>query len=132
MQNYKYQRVIPRDLFNEAKLLKCLGRLVICSEAQANNTVEVRYFDHDDNGFSIQQDPADGTLYSNNISVYVNKARVHVFSNYNSKADWPLNAYVMRSGYAMTDTELVPVFDDAGNLTVDFLKLGCKATDNAA
>lgn len=23
----EYQRVIPRDLFNEAKLLKCLGRL---------------------------------------------------------------------------------------------------------
>ena len=27
--NTQYERVIPRDLFNEAKLLKCVGLLVL-------------------------------------------------------------------------------------------------------
>lgn len=41
-----YLRVIPRDLFNEAKLLKCLGKLYLEAEksggARVNNEFQSR------------------------------------------------------------------------------------------
>ena len=90
-----YQRVIPRDLFNEAKLLKCLGRLVIVADAYAMLTVT-----HDGEPFDIQQS-VDGDLYCENVEVryrYGNLLEnpttpaqtIGVFNPINSREDWPL------------------------------------------
>ena len=43
-----YNRVIPRDLFNEANLLKCMGQLYLCLEA-AN--LKYVYLEHDGDAF---------------------------------------------------------------------------------
>ncbi len=44
----EYTRVIPRDLFNEAKLLKCIGRLVLLIHDGDHNNIS---FEHDGEPF---------------------------------------------------------------------------------
>ena len=90
-----YERVIPRDLFNEAKLLKCLGRLVIVAPLHKSITIT-----HDGKPFDIRQS-VDGDLYCENVKVsyrYGNllmnpttaPQELNVFNPINSRADWPL------------------------------------------
>ena len=46
-----YRRVLPRDLFNEAKLLKCLGQLALIihdGQDSAGQTVQGLLFMHVD------------------------------------------------------------------------------------
>ena len=52
-----YTREIPRDLFNEANLLKCYGRLALL----AMNTPGLEV-DHNGDLFDIVQDPSCGAL----------------------------------------------------------------------
>lgn len=112
-----YIRVIPRDLFNEAKLLKCLGRLYIEAEHQPEGKVEVAFaYEHSHSRFDIQQEPSDGSIYVSNVHVTVNSKRVHVYTGLNARSDWPM--------YASLNDETVAVFDDNGHLTPEFLALG--------
>ena len=54
-----YIRVIPRDLFNEANLLKCHGQLVIHLEGRLPNAG----FPEDVSRFEVEQDPNSGAIY---------------------------------------------------------------------
>ena len=60
-----YTRVLPGDLFNEAKLLKCIGRLVLLIEDRESITGLT--FQFDDAPFNIVQDPSDGSIAIHNI-----------------------------------------------------------------
>ena len=40
-----YRRVIPRDLFNEGNLLKCLGKLYVQAEYYDEKTITVKQVD---------------------------------------------------------------------------------------
>jgi hypothetical protein len=122
----KFNRVIPRDLFNEAKLLKCLGNIYIQAEYQPPGTVEIHFFDHTDKGFDVCQNPADGMLYSNNISVRVHGLFVHVMTNYNSKDPWPLYAYI-----TLDASEPIQVFNGEGIFTDEFLAIGAKPQEES-
>lgn len=92
-----YTRVLPRDLFNEAKLLKCLGRLALLVHDYADWSERVRIEGPDDgDGFSIDQCQANGWLVCENIFVYrlqdghAIEDLVHLVSPYNSKEPYPL------------------------------------------
>jgi NADPH-dependent 7-cyano-7-deazaguanine reductase QueF len=106
-----YRRVIPRDLFNEAKLLKCFGRLYIEAERHQNIIVEQR----NEKAFDVQQDASSGALYVDNLRVTVRGVSVHVYTAYNSKSAWPM--------YADYADECIAVFDDEGGLTDEFLAI---------
>ena len=64
-----YKRVLPRDLFNEAKLLKCVGKIVLLIE---DEMIPVTY--HYDNtltdNFIVGQNQSDGSFFVKNISFF--------------------------------------------------------------
>lgn len=85
-----YTRVWPRDLFNEAKLLKCLGRLTLLAH---HGKCRLR-FEHDTSeyaGFAIAQDPADGALYCTNFAAHTSGGRrLELYTPLNSREPYPL------------------------------------------
>ncbi|MGL5921954.1 hypothetical protein [Chroococcidiopsis sp.] len=64
-----YVRVVPRDFFNEAKLLNCLGKLSIAILDGNTNGYELRE-EFDNNPFEIDQS-IDGSLYVTNYQIYL-------------------------------------------------------------
>lgn len=109
-----YIREIPRDLFNEAKLLKCMGKL--CIEAERTRSVRVEFFGEGDDPFDIQQNSADGSIFVWNIQVSVAGFEVNVYTSLNARDEWPMWA-------TFEDREAVKVFDDHGRFTADFLSI---------
>lgn len=109
MLNPKYQRVIPRDLFNEANLLKCVGRLVLLIE---DGKLDWRY-DYDNTPFEIYQDESDGSIKIANIHFWDTTIgeRIYVWNPLNSRAPWP----VVAASALWEDGEEKPVFDSNGN-----------------
>ena len=104
-----YRRVIPRDLFNESKLLKCLGQLsLLAHDGQANG---LRVSFDDDGPFHIVQDDDDGGLYCSNVWIFTHDGNiVSVKTRYNSKSAYPL-----------VFNEYQDVFNDDGTLTEEFI-----------
>lgn len=82
-----YQRVIPRDLFNEANLLKCYGRIYINLETSGLRGVEL---EGDGEAFDVQQDPGSGSLSIANVVLRVNEKPYTLFRPLNSREAWPL------------------------------------------
>lgn len=121
-----YTRVIPRDLFNEAKLLKCLGQLALGIHEGAFGTAEIKLVHNDDefDGFLVKQYQDDGSLYASNLTLYVRGSFVVVSSIYNSKSPFPLT-------FLDQDTEAAGyVFDDDGTPSDEFLAyLGIRPTE---
>lgn len=109
-----YQRVIPRDLFNEAKLLKCLGQLsLIIHEGKGIRwPLSMEHVDSED-GFIVDQDPDTGGIFVVNMSLFVGENHVGLYSPLNSRRPYPLQ-------FEHHD-ESGDVFDDAGNLSPEFV-----------
>lgn len=110
-----YQRVIPRDLFNEAKLLKCLGQLWLDLERLPPGVATLDHHYDIDPGFLIDQHGASGALYCDNVLLYARRGgeaeHVALCSPYNSKAPYPLQ-------YFDTDDQCwMDVFKDDGEFT---------------
>lgn len=114
-----YFRVVPRDLFNEAKLLKCLGQISLhildnkncCSEHIADFLIDEK------SGFKIEQNPLEGSIYSDNYKVLLkrNEEYIDLFHPLNCKLAYPL---CFRHG----DTEDF-VFNQDGTFHEAFLDL---------
>lgn len=106
-----YIRVIPRDLFNEANLLKCYGQLYLCLENLPNcdaRLVDVR--EGEPCGFDIRQDGSDGSLTIANVALVVGRRVCRLSRPLNSRRPYPL--------YAMPDDDTtLAVFTDDGRLT---------------
>ncbi len=114
-----YRRVIPRDLFNEGNLLKCLGRLsclLDCRDGRA------KLDEGDGSPFRIEQDPSTGSLSCTNLPFTIDGRPYRLTRPLNSRDAWPL--------YAENDDEAVPVFEDDGNLTDEFERLIGALTDD--
>lgn len=109
--NTKYIRVIPRDLFNESKLLKCLGRLILLIDD--NEAPEGLKFQHDDESFEIGLYD-DGYLGIANVFFFINEIPVVFKSTYNSKSSYSLFCEFDYCEYL--------VFDEEGNFEPDFLE----------
>jgi hypothetical protein len=118
--NMGYLRVVPRDLFNESKLLKCLGQmaLAIHDGKLHKYSVEAEHT-NETSGFKIDQNPDDGSIFCSNFRVYTQlgsegKIQLSLFSRLNSKDAYPLVCESM-------DGELLEVFNDKGGFTKEFL-----------
>lgn len=90
-----YNRVIPRDLFNEAKLLKCLGQLVLLiGKGQCPGLSVVQPVIDGSNAFRILQDQSDGSIYvSSRVLRFTrnsDKKMLRFVTPLNNKERWPL------------------------------------------
>lgn len=110
-----YLRVIPRDLFNEANLLKCYGRIYINLELENLPDVEL---EHNNGAFDVRQDPGDGSLYLANVKLVVRGTVCRLRRPLNSRDGWPL--------YLVDDEDGdMEVFNEDGSFTqgmLDFLR----------
>lgn len=112
-----YTRVIPRDFFNESKLLKCLGHFEIMTETKLNLEKNLL---NENEGFQICQDESTGYLFCANYEVILRKNKqeyqIELFTIYNSKEAYPLL-------YKINHEEEQRVFDALGELTPQFLEI---------
>lgn len=107
-----YYRVLPRDLFNEAKLLKCIGHLVLkIHDHMAPNGLR---FEHDGEPFEIALID-DGHLTVTNIVFAIGDTFLLFKTAYNSKAPYPL--------LCEHDNIEWNVFLDSGEFDQAFVKL---------
>lgn len=104
-----YTRVIPRDLFNEANLLKCYGRLYIVTEGNR----DAHFPDDDCDSFDIVQRDEDGYLYIENLPFEIHGKQYRLVRPLNSRGAWPLYAEDLDD----SDADAIPVFDPDGNLS---------------
>lgn len=85
-----YLRVIPRDLFNEAKLLKCLGKISLMIHDNQLPFITVNHEDERE-GFKIEQSDNDGSIYVSNLHFFDNSGTpLYFYHPLNSKANWSL------------------------------------------
>lgn len=108
----RYDRVLPRDLFNEAKLLKCVGQLVLCIEDAI--TPPGLTFEHDEEPFQIYL-LEDGHLFIQNIWFFINDQPLFFKTIYNSRRAFPLLLEYEGVEYF--------VFDDNGSFTEECLEV---------
>jgi hypothetical protein len=84
-----YRRVIPRDLFNEAKLLKCIGKMSVLIHDERIPNLNITH-ENESKGFIIAQDH-DGSIYVDNVFFFDNNGTpVYFHTPLNSKENWPL------------------------------------------
>jgi hypothetical protein len=115
-----YIRVIPRDLFNESKLLKCLGALYIESEHHEGLSVERAYHaEGSRDGFEIVQDQDSGAIYCRDVVVTYRGRVLHCYTGLNARGPYPM--------YADHEDETVAVFTVDGRLSEEFLAIGTVA-----
>lgn len=85
-----YFRVCPRDLFNESKLLKCLGLVSLCIH---DGTIQGLTMNHENEkeGFTIVQNDATGGIYVSNLHFFDNNGTpVEFYHPLNNKGPFPL------------------------------------------
>lgn len=99
-----YLRVIPRDFFNEAKLLKCLGALQLHILDHVTS-VQVEY---DGEAFNVVQNPNDGSISVANYYLYLKGHSIYLYCPLNSRDNWPLQMIYRDEEYT--------VFDSTGKL----------------
>ena len=82
-----YNRVLPRDLFNEAKLLKCIGKISLLIH---DNVIQGLRMEHNGGAFEVRQGIS-GELMLNNVLFYDSEGTEVFFSTpLNSKDNWPI------------------------------------------
>ena len=116
-----YTRVIPRDLFNEANLLKCCGQLAL-------HLLDYRYVTspyfvepNGGDGFQIVQDPDTGETMIANLEFWVDGRQWSLRRPLNSREPWPLVASCCEC------QDGIPVFASDGSISSemrDLLKNG--------
>ena len=112
--NTNYDRVIPRDLFNEAKLLKCIGQLCLMIH---NNTVPVEMsFEREEDGSPFEIGLTDdGSLTIVNLTIFIKNVPCAFHTTHNSKSNFPLYLEHDRAEYL--------VFDDNGKFDKEFIDI---------
>jgi hypothetical protein len=111
-----YRRVIPRDLFNEAKLLNCLGRLwIVANEKIPPGVLDVRQPDHTET-WSVRQDRSDGSLTLAGVVIQSPTAEYEFYTPLNSRDKYPL--YVYRTDDP--DQNAVRALTEDGELSPEF------------
>lgn len=105
-----YFRVIPRDLFNEAKLLKCLGQLALAIHNGVRWPLRLEH-ESAESGFQIEQDTTDGGLFCSNLILYCGTQFIELHTPLNSKSAYPLQF-----------DGVEPVFDRDGGFSDEFVR----------
>ena len=111
----EYNRVMPRDLFNEAKVLSMHKKLI--DDFNSGKLPEGFQIKVHEEGFNVGQNSEDGGLFLDGVDVMFNGEYVTFTVPYNSgKTDrFPLIATAEE-----IDVWGVPVFDSEGNLDEEF------------
>jgi len=107
----KYKRVIPRDFFNNAKLLKCLGAFTLLVDEYAF-TRKLISIEENDEPFNIAL-TENGELFCANYTWYLKGEPLFLFTPYNSKAAYPLFCRIENSDYN--------VLNEHGKFDIEFL-----------
>lgn len=123
-----YARVLPRDLFNEAKLLKCLGQLSLLihdglgiDPAWALKLIHQDPVDSEEyTGFIIEQNNDDGSIYCANLVLLSRGQVIRLYSPLNSKLPYPLQFFGHRRDGGEYPTVDDAVFNDNGTLSSEF------------
>ena len=118
----EYERVEPRDLFHEALLLKCLGKLFLYYVDRRLDD-RVQLYRTTGHGYVIGQDPSDATISCTNIRMLYRGEQalepVELYLDHNSRSGYPLMFI-----YGQDDEQIEDyVFDDAGWLSEKFSEL---------
>lgn len=100
-----YHRAVPRDLFNEANLLKCIGQLVLLVE---DGKLPWLSYHHDGDAFNVEQNESNGALYVANVQFFASNKTLCFERPLNSREPWPL--------LLETETESFEVFDGTGKV----------------
>jgi len=93
-----YKPTSPRDLFNQAKLLKCLGQLALFivdekyPELVGGLIVDPKY------GYKVKQDVSSGDISVTNLKMFCGGKRLRLFCSLNNRSPWPLECYDCESG----------------------------------
>ena len=111
-----YFRQLPRDLFKEAVLLRCLGRLIECIDGEElpgwththhvddSSQLPTRF-----HGFDIRQDESDGRLYCSNLSFnYGPNALDFLMPYHNTEHAWPLEDWNGEEVFSRNGTLIYP------------------------
>lgn len=107
-----YKRVIPRDLFNESALLKCLGKLWIHLDRLAIPGVHLQ---DSAQSWTICQNEGTGGIYCPEIFLTVRGEVIALERPLNSPDSWAL--------YATTPDDIeFEVFRPLGELTREFFE----------
>lgn len=106
-------RIIPRDLFNDANLLKCLGALWIKLDNWRDHDARLEK-EPDHTAFDIQQNEADGSTECVNVIFTRRGERFPLIRPMNSRESYPL--------WLVTDDDSISVFDDDGELSPEFVE----------
>ena len=103
-------RVLPRDAFNDANLLKCIGKLTLLIEE--GHLPGLHYeFDGADQ-FDIQQDPGDGSTYVANILFFDEQGEpLEFYRSINSRENWPLRMFYKGDEYYVFNEDGDIIFD---------------------
>lgn len=110
-----YQRVLPRDLFNEANLLNCLGKLIIMSGETPDLPFELEVREmKEGQPFLIEQDQA-GNICATNVRVYINSVKLELVVCSNNRRKFPLEL-------VLEDMSSVYVFGEDGTFDSEFLE----------
>lgn len=113
MKTENYTRVIPRDFFNEAKLLKCMGLLSL-KILDANVPEEIK-ITMEDSGDPFEVHLSDeGSLFLTNYRTRINGVPVVFKTTYNSKSNYPFFCEYDYCDYA--------VFTEDGDFDDEFLQ----------
>ena len=113
-----YNRVAPRDFFNEANYLKCFGQLAL-HKLEMRKGSDLYGFDEDfymKHGIELDQCPMSGALVENSGLFYKERTgeRLDLMRPLNSREAWPL--------YIEGPDDTIYVFDDDGALTEEFIE----------
>lgn len=113
----EHSRVVPRDLFNDSKLLKCLGQLALNILDGKGLGVEVdESLLTNGTGFDIKL-LEDGHLFVTNLAFSKSGVELLYKTVYNSKGAYPL--------LCQYEDQEIDVFKDDGSYTeeyVDFIE----------
>lgn len=113
-----YPRVVPRDFFNEAKLLKCLGMiaLAVVDDKFYAYDLEVEHeLEESESGFIIDFSHVQDGLFCSNYWFKVNGYLVDFFSRYNSHENYPLQ-------FLDSGGNVYSVMDEKGGFTQEFVE----------
>lgn len=104
-----YERVIPRDLFNESSLLKCYGRVYLELEGHPTSKFQAESVA----SFDVVQRSSDGFLFVENLPLHVGELQYRLVRPLNARGAWPLYAELIGD----PDFDAVEVFNAAGDFT---------------
>lgn len=111
-----YIRILPRDLFNEADLLKCYARLWI--ELDSRRGHKAAFTEEAVPAFDIVQIYDSGALTIVNLELTVASQSYQLSRPLNARTPWPL--YL--SAWEDDDFEEIRVFDENGDLSAEMRK----------